>query len=325
LRGFCCFVKAVVFMNWLLKIIEREDQRVVQKHIIPPSGSLRIGRNSQLCDVALEDKSLSRQHFSVVSDPAGLVVHDLNSTLGTFVNGRKIVTGGSEMVPGAAPEQTVSIEAGKRYDFELTCLAPAGNAPSGSASGNAYGSGSPSGSAHLPAGSPGYAPPPYQAPTSHVPTHTPAHVDAPSPHPMMGNNSLPVETHTIGLDQPIGRPIDYAAPISAPISGPISGTPTHAGPAYVDPLHHHAEQPYHQGQPAQPGAPYPGPAYPNATNQTGQRPPANAADKSKSPPASPSSTAGNSGHASGPSNYTGKLDLGQLSSLDENDFADENW
>ncbi len=269
-------------MNWLLKIVDREDQRVVQKHIIPPGGSMRIGRNSQLCDIALEDKSLSRQHFSIVSSREGLQVHDMNSTLGTFVNGRKIVTGSSETIAGSVPDLIVRVEAGKRYDFELTCLAATAAPPA----------------------APPIAP-------------------------------LAADTHTIGLDQPLGRPVDYASP--SPMSphvqpdlpfahspyGTTEAMPSnppspHSGQPYSSqplPPPTYPQQPYPQPQPEQPYAP---------TSATGEPtrpvpPPPPSRHPTPTPPSAP--------NQNGTSNYSGnlKLDLGQLNSFDESDFADENW
>lgn len=270
-------------MNWLLKIIDREDQRVVQKHIIPPAGSLRIGRNSQLCDIALEDKSLSRQHFSIVSSRDGLQVHDMNSTLGTFVNGRKIVTGSSETIAGALPDLVVRVEAGKRFDFELTCLAATATPP---------------GSPALPA--------------------------AP----------MAADTHTIGLDQPLGRPVEY--PASTPASSPIAtfapsnhtplGTPEEsptspALPLNVQPYAPHAHPA--ANYPPQPYTQHPDAPQPYATSPVANEPvrPVPTPPSTRQPSPSPTP------NQSGSSNYSGnlKLDLGQLNSFDESDFADENW
>jgi HD-GYP domain-containing protein (c-di-GMP phosphodiesterase class II) len=50
---------------------------------------LRIGRLSHF-EIVLNDASISREHAEIGSMPSGWVVRDLNSTNGTFVNGRRV-------------------------------------------------------------------------------------------------------------------------------------------------------------------------------------------------------------------------------------------
>src|SRR5258708_4497696 len=85
-----------------------------EKHEIV--GELVIGRATE-CSIAIADPNLSRHHARFVCDAAALVVEDLGSRNGTFVNGKRvarttlsdgdIVTiGGSEFrvqIAGAAP------------------------------------------------------------------------------------------------------------------------------------------------------------------------------------------------------------------------------
>jgi hypothetical protein len=51
--------------------------------------SMIIGR-SDMCDLTIDDKNMSRQHFVIEQVDNGLAVTDLNTTNGTFVNGIQI-------------------------------------------------------------------------------------------------------------------------------------------------------------------------------------------------------------------------------------------
>lgn len=55
----------------------------------PVSGALIIGRGGE-CDVILNDPKVSRLHARVSADETSLVIDDLGSINGTFVNGKKI-------------------------------------------------------------------------------------------------------------------------------------------------------------------------------------------------------------------------------------------
>lgn len=50
---------------------------------------LTIGRNPE-SDLFLDDVTVSRHHARIISDAAGLVIEDLNSLNGTYVNRRRI-------------------------------------------------------------------------------------------------------------------------------------------------------------------------------------------------------------------------------------------
>ena len=54
-----------------------------------PQGQLTLGRSSS-CDLVLADQRVSRQHARVVLERDMLVIHDLKSRNGTFVNGERI-------------------------------------------------------------------------------------------------------------------------------------------------------------------------------------------------------------------------------------------
>jgi hypothetical protein len=51
---------------------------------------LTVGRHSGLCELCLEDPTVSRRHFRLSREGARLVVEDLNSLNGTFVDGRTL-------------------------------------------------------------------------------------------------------------------------------------------------------------------------------------------------------------------------------------------
>lgn len=51
---------------------------------------LTVGRGRSLCDVTLDDKSVSRRHARFVASGAGLTIEDLNASNGTVVNGRHL-------------------------------------------------------------------------------------------------------------------------------------------------------------------------------------------------------------------------------------------
>src|ERR1700730_530786 len=55
----------------------------------PIAGSLTVGRG-QRADLSLPDPSVSREHASLRLDGATVVIEDLDSANGTFVNGEQI-------------------------------------------------------------------------------------------------------------------------------------------------------------------------------------------------------------------------------------------
>lgn len=66
---------------------------------IPVVGSLVLGRDPGAADVVLEDTQVSRRHAKVGKAGDGLVVEDLESSNGTFVNQNE-VHGKAELGPG---------------------------------------------------------------------------------------------------------------------------------------------------------------------------------------------------------------------------------
>ncbi len=59
--------------------------------VYPVNEQLTIGRSAS-CDVTLDDTFVSSQHARVAKTDAGLVVSDLGSTNGTYVNREKVTS-----------------------------------------------------------------------------------------------------------------------------------------------------------------------------------------------------------------------------------------
>lgn len=66
-----------------------ENDNANKKLNICITSSLIVGR-SQQCDLVINDKKMSRQHFAIEIEKDKLNVMDLNTTNGTFVNGIKV-------------------------------------------------------------------------------------------------------------------------------------------------------------------------------------------------------------------------------------------
>lgn len=67
-----------------------EQPKSIERTII---GSIIVGRLSTACDIICEDPQMSKQHFALSVEEAGLFVTDMNSSNGTFVNRVKIPSG----------------------------------------------------------------------------------------------------------------------------------------------------------------------------------------------------------------------------------------
>ena len=52
--------------------------------------SIMVGR-SDICDVYLDDVQMSRQHFVLYEEGNGYAIEDLQTTNGTYLNGKKII------------------------------------------------------------------------------------------------------------------------------------------------------------------------------------------------------------------------------------------
>jgi hypothetical protein len=76
-------------------------------------------------DLLLQDREpyrMSRQHFMIATSPAGLVVRDLNSALGTSVNGQPIGSHFRSDVAELRPSQNRIIAGGAGSDFVFGAL-----------------------------------------------------------------------------------------------------------------------------------------------------------------------------------------------------------
>ncbi len=58
----------------------------------PVAGAQVIGRSSE-CDIAIASEEISRRHAQVKPSPDGLMVEDLGSSNGTFINGKRVQNG----------------------------------------------------------------------------------------------------------------------------------------------------------------------------------------------------------------------------------------
>jgi FHA domain-containing protein len=93
----------------------------------PVDGELIIGRERGTADVLLDDPGVSRRHARVLPDRGGVVVEDLGSSNGTYVNGERIsgpveIATGDEVQLGAT---VLGVEGGTA----ATALMPPGAPP----------------------------------------------------------------------------------------------------------------------------------------------------------------------------------------------------
>ncbi|HEY4562893.1 MAG TPA: FHA domain-containing protein, partial [Thermoanaerobaculia bacterium] len=56
----------------------------------PVDGELILGREQGSADLVIDDPGVSRRHARVLSDAGGVIVEDLGSSNGTYVNGQRI-------------------------------------------------------------------------------------------------------------------------------------------------------------------------------------------------------------------------------------------
>jgi len=61
----------------------------VIRQINSDKSEITIGRDAET-DIQIDNISVSRVHAKILTEPNRYVLHDLNSTNGTFVNGKKI-------------------------------------------------------------------------------------------------------------------------------------------------------------------------------------------------------------------------------------------
>jgi hypothetical protein len=98
--------------DWMLSGFAR-DGRVIRisvrnKDLAKARGSLTIGRDPARCQIVIDDPTVSGRHARLVMDtetgshPGSFLVEDLQSTNGTFVDGRRVPPGPGKAVPLAA-------------------------------------------------------------------------------------------------------------------------------------------------------------------------------------------------------------------------------
>lgn len=77
--------KALVKAN--LYIIGRDDNN---KRIVMRNSKIKIGRSKE-CEIVIKDRSVSREQCYIKKEGVSFVLHDIYSTNGTYVNGRKVM------------------------------------------------------------------------------------------------------------------------------------------------------------------------------------------------------------------------------------------
>lgn len=82
----------------MLSVVVSAKGRAPQTTMWELGSSLIVGRAS-ICDIAVDDRELSRQHFCLESENGNIFISDLGSTNGTSVNGIRI-TGKRRLDPG---------------------------------------------------------------------------------------------------------------------------------------------------------------------------------------------------------------------------------
>ena len=71
-------------------MVIREGAGAGSEH--PVDGELILGREHGSADLVIDDPGVSRRHARVVTDAGGVIVEDLGSSNGTYVNGERIET-----------------------------------------------------------------------------------------------------------------------------------------------------------------------------------------------------------------------------------------
>jgi hypothetical protein len=80
--------------DWILYGFDGEGRKTFitfgEKDFEPSNNGLVFGRDDNLSNIVVKDKSVSRRHFRIVKNSNRLGIEDLNSSNGTFVNGKPI-------------------------------------------------------------------------------------------------------------------------------------------------------------------------------------------------------------------------------------------
>src|SRR6476620_11619411 len=106
-------------------VVIREGAGAGSEH--PVDGELILGREHGSADLVIDDPGVSRRHARVLTEAGGVVVEDLGSSNGTYVNGERIsgpveVATGDELQLGAT---VLGVEGGTA----ATALMPPGPSP----------------------------------------------------------------------------------------------------------------------------------------------------------------------------------------------------
>lgn len=85
--------------KWQLQVLSvgRTD-RLALGELLPVTGTLFFGRSPE-CEIYLDDNRISRKHAKLELRGTKLVLEDLGSTNGTYVNNRRVTTS-VELTPG---------------------------------------------------------------------------------------------------------------------------------------------------------------------------------------------------------------------------------
>src|SRR5689334_1299087 len=71
------------------KLVPTTGNKTGKGEVALGQGRVTIGRSTGNT-VVLDDREVSKMHAEIVTEPEGFVVHDLGSSNGTFVNGKKV-------------------------------------------------------------------------------------------------------------------------------------------------------------------------------------------------------------------------------------------
>lgn len=120
-------ISAVIPRQWVLRSMDTGMEFVLQ-------GDMLVGREAE-CQISIPSGHISRYHAKILVTNAGVILEDLNSTNGTFVNGRrltspKVLSLGDEVVFHTDRYRLVS---GRSGEAEATMMfsAPPRVAPAG--------------------------------------------------------------------------------------------------------------------------------------------------------------------------------------------------
>ena len=72
--------------NTVTRLVPSDGDPEHQIYLI--EGETRVGRQGAMCDICIEDNSISRVHAKLEKIGDRVIVTDLGSTNGTFLNGR---------------------------------------------------------------------------------------------------------------------------------------------------------------------------------------------------------------------------------------------